>query len=80
MVDNGSSICLIKMEALNPNIEINSQKKGKLSGITSEIIDTLGIVYLTIRDKKIPFYVIENRFHIPTQGLLGRNFLQLERA
>ena len=80
MVDNGSSICLMKIEAHNPDIDINYHEKGKLLGITSEIIDTLGVVHLAINNITTPFCVVKNDFPICAKALLGRDLLKKIKA
>ena len=49
MVDNGASVNLIKIEALDWDLKIKMEGSAKISGITPDTMSTLGTVELTIQ-------------------------------
>jgi len=80
MLDNGSSVNLIKGGALKPGVPIDYSYTNTLSGITSDTIQTYGAVTLNIRNNPVMFRVVTDDFPIEQHGILGRGFLKSEQA
>lgn len=77
LVDTEACVSLIKKETLGTS-EIKHDDKILLSGITSERIEALGSINLTIIVAHLSiehkFYVVPNEFPIPSHGILGKDF------
>ena len=80
MVDNGASVNLIKIGALDWDLMIKKEGFAKIGGITPDTRSTLGTVELTIKGTPYEFYVVYNEFPIMDNGILGRNSMKREEA
>ena len=80
MVDNGATVNLVKIGALDPNALVDTSRAIPLIGISDQTVETLGTISLTIRDKPVTFLVTYDNFPIDQDGVLGRNYLKQEKA
>lgn len=80
LIDSGSNISLIKKRYVSSQSEINTADNCIIRGVTDGAVSTFGSVNLTfcVQDFEFMFrfYVVPNNFPIPTEGLLGHDFLQ----
>lgn len=80
LVDSQADISLVKISCLNPNIILNENEKISITGITTFSIQTLRTIHtqLTISNFSIPqiFHVVNDDFNIPSNGILGKDFLK----
>lgn len=76
MVDTGAKISLIKLAALKRELlnEIDSYEIVALTGITEGKCLTLGTIKIEIFKTMFTFHVVENKFPILEDGILGINF------
>lgn len=80
IVDSGADISIFKSEKILPNQRIDVNKKFKINGITNKTIETIAETetYL-VTDEGLTlvhnFQIVQNDFPIPTDGILGRDFL-----
>lgn len=80
LIDSGAEISLIKAEKVKPNELVNVQNKCNITGINTESLETLGTISTVLNVPngiKIPqnFQVIPQNVPIPTDGIIGRDFL-----
>lgn len=80
LIDSGAEISLIKVENIKTTELINIQEKCNITGINLETIETLGTIstFLNLPNGiKIPhkFQIVPQDLPIPTDGILGRDFL-----
>jgi len=79
MIDSGSAINMIKPKFLK-NTPVDLDDRIILKGITEVPVETQGAVIFTILDKITKFYVVSNELPIPTDGILGSEFLRDNNA
>ena len=58
MVDNGVSVNLVKIGALDWDLKIKKEESAKIGGITPDTMSTLGTVELTIKGTPYKFHVV----------------------
>lgn len=80
IVDSGADISIFKGEKILQNQRIDVSKKYKINGITNSTIETIAeIETALITDNNLSilhtFQIVDNNFPIPTDGILGRDFL-----
>lgn len=79
IVDSGADVSIFKGEKILSNQPINVNKKFKINGITNTAIETIAETQtaLIINDISIShnFQIVNHDFPIPTDGILGRDFL-----
>ena len=75
LIDSGAMLSLIKQN-LVPNNQIDPTKKAYITGITSDVLSTLGSTFLKINDERFEFQVVSSDFQIPYDGILGINCLR----
>ena len=80
LVDPGSDINLIKLRALQKEIIIEKLNRISITGITNELVKTIGTVQVTIFNTPVEFNVIENTLPVSPDGILGRPYLRQEQA
>jgi len=77
LVDTQADVSLIKIEAANT---INEYDKIQLRGITDESIETNGTTRINLVLPKTliehKFHVVDNDFPIPSDGIIGKDFMQ----
>lgn len=84
LVDTGASISLIRRDRMFTDVRINPHYSASISGITDEVISTLG----TVKSKLFAqgaqfshiFQVVDENFPIPIDGILGLDFISQFRA
>lgn len=74
MLDTGAQPNIIKIGTLNNQVFIDNKQILKLKGITEDIVETLGTVYIHIFETPIIFHVVNDDFPIRQQGILGSSF------
>lgn len=74
MLDTGAQPNIIKKGCLRENGDIDTKDIIKLTGITEEVVETLGSIQAYIDQIPITFHIVENDFPIITQGILGSTF------
>lgn len=81
LVDSQGDICVIKRSALDEGVKINKSHISTIKGVTEEPIETCGTVKMDIFIDDIIithiFHVVPDRFAIPTDGLIGKDFMRL---
>lgn len=79
MIDTGSDISLIKINKCYRNTKINQDRQCKITGITENETYTLGTIHSNLILDNCTFYhelhIVANEFPIPTDGIIGRDFL-----
>lgn len=80
IIDSGADISLFKIGKISPYQKINPAKKFNLTGVTDGSIETLAETTTNIRfhnglTVEHTFQIVPNDFPIPTDGILGRDFL-----
>lgn len=84
LVDSQGDICAIKRGALSDGVMIDRSNVSSIKGVTDEPIKTYGTlkVDLYVNDLIIThlFHVVPDRFAIPTNGLIGKDFLRMYRC
>lgn len=80
MIDTQADISLIKLNRLKPRECIDTSEVIRITGITDEPINTIGSLQATIGNDDFnvdfPFQVVPDHFHIPSDGILGKDFLK----
>lgn len=80
MLDTGAQPNIIKKGCLKENGDIDIKDIIKLTGITEEVVETLGSIQAHIDQIPITFHIVENDFPIITQGILGSTFFTNNHA
>lgn len=84
LVDTGADISLIKISSLKKNGCINNKEIIKITGVGKEPIFTLGVIFadLSVKNFKIEhkYHVVPDDFNIPSEGILGRDFIKRFRS
>lgn len=79
IVDTGADVSIFKPNNINVNLNYNPQNQSTLRGITAQETLTLGSVNISLilNNFSLPhtFQLVDNSFPIPTNGILGRDFL-----
>lgn len=79
-MDTQADISLIKISCLNPEMIFNRNNIINITGVTSETVPTLGTICtnLIVSNFMIPIvlHVVSNDFNIPSDGILGKDFLR----
>lgn len=80
IVDSGADISIFKSGKILPNQRIDANRKFKINGITNSTIQTIAeteTALITENDLSIVhnFQIVDDSFPIPTDGILGRDFL-----
>lgn len=80
IVDSGADISIFKREKILPNQRIDVNKKFNINGITNKTIETIAeteTCLITEGNLSIVhnFQIVSDDFPIPTDGILGRDFL-----
>lgn len=80
--DNQADICLIKLNTIMDETTIDKSDIINVIGITETPITAIGSfhVELIFDDLTIthPFYVVPNNINVPTDGILGKDFLKIK--
>lgn len=80
MLDTGAQPNLIKIGTLHPSVLLYQQHTIKLTGITENIVKTLGIVKISFSNIPVTFHVVPDDFPIIPQGILGTAFFSEHNA
>ena len=80
MLDNGATVNIVKLKALEGSLTIDTSKALKIGGITPESLQTIGTVNLTILKKPYAFHVVNDSFPLSEDGIIGRNLMKAEEA
>ena len=80
LIDTGADISLLKANIVKGSTIVNTDTKCNITGISTDNIPTLGSTDARIiltEEKQIiqTFQLVEKDVHIPTDGILGRDFL-----
>lgn len=79
MLDTGAEPNLIRKGSLNDDIFIDNRET-ILTGITENVVDTLGTIEAIISQTPVVFHVVPDDFPIVAQGILGSLFFSEHRA
>ncbi|KYM99638.1 hypothetical protein ALC62_09606 [Cyphomyrmex costatus] len=74
MLDTGAQPSIIKKGCLNDSIIINNDEILQLTGITKDVVNTLGSVKAHLYHNFVTFHVVPDNFPILSQGILGSSF------
>lgn len=80
LVDSGSGPNIIKERFLNSNTSVNRNEILNLTGITTHHVTTLGLAQIDILGRPVAFHVVENKFPIPQDGIIGSDFFNQFKA
>ena len=84
MIDTGSQVNILKINCLRENLEVDETQKINLGGITECLTKTIGKISIVIKlnDENIrtEFHIVNARFPIPKDGILGNEFLSKNNA
>lgn len=84
MVDSGSDISVVKCNKLKLNQQFYPTETCSITGIGSGAVNSIGCIYsnINVNDKNLPqkFHIVNNDFPIPTEGILGRDFLAANKC
>lgn len=79
IVDSGADVSLFKVTKVPPLQIVDFNKKLKITGVTAGVTETIADAqtYLTLNNLNLthPFQLVNENFPIPTDGILGRDFL-----
>lgn len=79
MVDSGSDISIIKSHKIKPEQIYFPTNKCSITGIGNGAISTLGdtTINIIVNNQTLPqhFHIVHENFPIPTDGIIGRDFL-----
>lgn len=79
MVDSGSDISVLKANKVKPSQIYRPTNKCNVIGIGNGTTSTLGdtLVQIKIYNQNLAqnFHIVDENFPIPTDGILGRDFL-----
>lgn len=80
LIDTGSDLNLIKLNHLDPTVLVDKTIRYNLTGINTEVTQTLGKVSLTVHwghtEVTTDFHVVHPNFHILKEGILGKPFFK----
>ena len=74
MLDKGAQINIIKKSIVPMNVEIATEFKVILKGITEDPVPTLGALAMVIHGQSAVFHVAPDHINIPFDGMLGNPF------
>lgn len=84
LIDTGAGLNIIKIDSLNDDVIVDTNKKHQLQGITNESINTIGSTTLDIlienNNFRTEFFVVSAEFPITGDGILGEPFLTGNQA
>lgn len=84
LIDTQAEISLLKENVLNKNLCIDRTVKTGLRGIADSLVFTMGVVHTFIHfgDLRVPhtFHVVSNKFPIPVDCLLGKDFIHTHKS
>lgn len=85
LLDTGASVSLIKISSLKDEVQVYINRTIQIKGITSDIITTLGVVFLNIsisnaQNIRHAFHVVPSNFPISSHGILGQDFFTQTNA
>lgn len=80
IIDSGADISVFKWSGISPTQHINQTKRHTITGVTDGILETLGETATLLKTSngltfQHSFQLVHENFPIPTNGLLGRDFL-----
>ena len=79
LVDTGADISLIKLSNFLSNTDFYGDVKIKISGLSTDNIETLGYCFTNIRindsNYKALFHIVKDNFPIPYEGILGNDII-----
>lgn len=80
IVDTQADVSLIKISELRNTNEINTMEKITLRGITDGTIESYGTINVDLIFNNIyikhKFHVVDRNFPIPSNGIMGKDFIQ----
>lgn len=79
LLDTGADISVIKQSKIRPGQYVDTASRSKIKGVTEGFQNTLGMIDTEIFAEKFGlehnFHIVSNDFPIPTDGILGRDFI-----
>lgn len=84
LIDTQADISLIKLSVVKPRECLDVSQLINITGITEEPISTLGCLAATFKNDDFqldfPLHVVPDYFHIPSDGILGKDFMKSFRC
>jgi len=80
MLDTGAQPNIIKIGSVNPKLRIDYFEKLQLTGITTNVVETIGSIKARILRVPVTFHVVTDDFPIISQGILGSSFFVTNNA
>lgn len=81
LVDSQADVCIIKLNSLSNTTLFDKNEIISIKGVTTQNIFSLGTVKLNLNFENVSirhkFHVVSDEFDIPSDGILGRDFLHL---
>lgn len=74
MLDTGAQPNILKKGCIRKQVRMNQEKRIQLTGITEDVVHTLGTVEARISGIPVVFHVVPDDFPIIPQGILGSSF------
>ena len=71
---------LVNLFSLDSNIDIHMHDRLRITGITSDHLDSISASYIDIFGSRSKFYVFKDSFPLSGNGILGLEFLKKEKA
>lgn len=79
LVDTGADISLFKRTKISPRQPVNRADNIKIQGVTDGLTYSIGRtetqLYIDDFTLNHTFHIVENNFPIPSDGILGRDFI-----
>lgn len=79
-MDSGSGPNILKKQFLKPNIPVDRNEILQLTGITAHHVTTLGLAQIDILGRPVAFHLVEDKFPIPQDGIIGSDFFNQFKA
>lgn len=80
MLDTGAQPSIIKKGCITPNAYINNKDIIQFTGITKDVVNTLGSLTANVENVPVTFHVVPDEFPIITQGFIGSSFFLEQNA
>lgn len=84
LIDSQADISVIKQNAIYDNLHIDERNSIKIRGVTAGTIESLGTIQIELYTNEVSieheFHVVPNEFNIPSDGIIGRDFLKSQRC
>lgn len=81
LIDSQADVSIIKLNSLTENQTIGKSEIIQIFGVIKTPIESLGFIYAQINLGKVTIthklHIIPNEFNIPSDGMMGKDFIKL---